>query len=909
MITNETFLSFLHCPRKAHLKTTGSPGEPTDIERVQLALEGLYGEQVLKEFLRSAPACEVIRNPLSLAATLRERPRWIVNGTATVENVCCEIHLLERVEGAERRGAAAYTPVRFIRNNKISRLDKLLLAFNAFALTSVQGVQPFAGKIVHGDDRKALRVKVEPLMHDVRQLVDRISAVQRAGRAPPVTLNRHCNICEFRNACRKVAEEADDLSLLRVLHGKEVEKLRARGIATVTQFSHTYRPGRRGKWKTGKARKHDPALQALAIREKKVYVLDSPQLPRSGVAVYLDVEGIPDLDFYYLIGLVAVQDRACTAYSFWADDVSQQKAVWDTCARVIENLGDYTLYHYGSYEQRFLDCMAAAGDEAAAAVERIRAKSCNVLAAIQSHVYFPTYSNGLKDIAAFLNVRWSHPNASGIQALAWRLDWEKARDDALKQQLLHYNKEDCLALRRVTDFICSLCGGEIAGQGRAPAVANVLDIPQGGFRFGKTRFFCPELDHINRCSYSDYQREKVYFRSSPLVRKSILRKQRTSKRRPKVDKAVECGRPKVCPECGGTRVYIWAHRFKQKVIPDLKFTRSGIKRWTVKYISLRYRCWDCKRTFFADAYRTACPRWGNNLSNWVIYQHLALRQSYHDVSLTLNDLFALRISDAFVTRITFWAADRYKDTYSRMKDKLRRGPLIHADETKVTVRDNTGYVWAFTNLDEAIYVFTPTREGNVLEDMLDGFTGVLISDFYTAYDSANCLQQKCLIHLVRDVNNDLFHCPFDEELKQLAQRLVAVLKPIIETIDKFGLKVYHLKRHKKEVARYFHYLGRQTYESEMARKYQKRILKYKHKLFVFLDHDGVPWNNNNAEHAIKEFASRRRIIGGASTERGLRNYLIFLSIYHTCRLRQLSFLRFLRSGTFDIDTFADSCRG
>jgi hypothetical protein len=117
----------------------------------------------------------------------------------------------------------------------------------------------------------------------------------------------------------------------------------------------------------------------------------------------------------------------------------------------------------------------------------------------------------------------------------------------------------------------------------------------------------------------------------------------------------------------------------------------------------------------------------------------------------------------------------------------------------------------------------------------------------------------------------------------------------------------HLNQHKEGVARYYRYLAAQTYESETARKYQKRILKYKDKLFVFLDHDGVPWNNNNAENAIKEFASRRRIIGGASSERGLRNYLMFLSIYHTCRLKHLSFLRFLRSGTFDIDTFADSC--
>jgi hypothetical protein len=95
---------------------------------------------------------------------------------------------------------------------------------------------------------------------------------------------------------------------------------------------------------------------------------------------------------------------------------------------------------------------------------------------------------------------------------------------------------------------------------------------------------------------------------------------------------------------------------------------------------------------------------------------------------------------------------------------------------------------------------------------------------------------------------------------------VAVLKPIIDTIDRFGLTHRHLNKHKDEVARYFRWLAARDYESETARKYRKRIMKYQTKLFEFLDRDGIPWNNNNAEHAIKEFASRRRIIGGASTE-------------------------------------------
>jgi hypothetical protein len=125
---------------------------------------------------------------------------------------------------------------------------------------------------------------------------------------------------------------------------------------------------------------------------------------------------VPDRDFYYLIGLVAVVDGACKAYSFWADDRSQEKANWDACAQVVESFGDYTLYHYGRYEVRFLDHMRELTDEdRAATVDRIRARSCNVLATIYSHVYFPTYSNGLKDIGTLLESRSSCYQSVGVQ--------------------------------------------------------------------------------------------------------------------------------------------------------------------------------------------------------------------------------------------------------------------------------------------------------------------------------------------------------------------------------------------------------------------------------------------------------------------------------------------------------------
>jgi Transposase IS66 family len=263
----------------------------------------------------------------------------------------------------------------------------------------------------------------------------------------------------------------------------------------------------------------------------------------------------------------------------------------------------------------------------------------------------------------------------------------------------------------------------------------------------KTIFFCPELEYINKCAYSDYQRERVYVRTSHAVRKSQKRKLRAGKRRLKVNQEVECGPPGKCPECGSKQIDLcsfFQFYMSRRVVFDLKFTSSGIKRWLVRYSSLRYQCGQCQATFLADQYPVARSKLGPNLSAWAIYHHVALRQTHDDVVQSLNDLFGFSFCASVLSRLKPRVTEIYRPVYEKLKDKLRHGPLAHADETKALVKGHSGYVWAFTNLEEVVYVDTSTRDGDILEKVLEGFTGVLVSDFYSAYDGVKCPQQKCL---------------------------------------------------------------------------------------------------------------------------------------------------------------------
>jgi hypothetical protein len=239
-------------------------------------------------------------------------------------------------------------------------------------------------------------------------------------------------------------------------------------------------------------------------------------------------------------------------------------------------------------------------------------------------------------------------------------------------------------------------------------------------------------------------------------------------------------------------------------------------------------------------------------------------------------------------------------------DKIVGGSILHADETEVHVRQvGKGYVWVFTNLEEVVYQYRPSRDGDFLHDLLNDFRGVLVSDFYAAYDSLDCPQQKCLVHLLRDFNQDIVSNPWDEELKSLASAFGSLLRAVVATIDHYGLRERHLGKHRRDVDRFFQTVAAEQFHSEVADGYRKRLLKYRNKLFTFCDHDGVPWNNNNAEHAVKGFAYYREVADNLLTETGLNQYLVLLSVYQSCKYKRVSFLKFLLSGETDIDGFCE----
>jgi hypothetical protein len=413
--------------------------------------------------------------------------------------------------------------------------------------------------------------------------------------------------------------------------------------------------------------------------------------------------------------------------------------------------------------------------------------------------------------------------------------------------------------------------------------------------FGKFPSALPEFEKINTAAYWDYQRSKVYVRSDKTIRRSVEKTVKPVKKVTVKKEVMLDDKPASCPRCGGSR--LWIAKRMSRVVFDLKFTRGGIKRWVVRCRYNSYRCAACK------AEMTIHPRatkYGPNLRAYVAYLLIEMRLSYQKIHEHVATVFNITITNTMVHDMKGVMATKYEPTYRRILEQIARGSLVHADETKGVVYGGGHYVWIFANLTSVGYVYSASREASILDEILADFKGVLVSDFYGGYDAVPCEQQKCLIHLMRDINEDVLKHPFNEELVFIAKRFAALLRQIVETIDKYGLKKRHLGKHKRSAQRFLDDVAALQCATEVSSALKKRIDKNKDRLFTFLDYDNVPWNNNNAEHAVRAFTRLRNVMS-TSTPKGTNEYCILLTLQETLRCRGSGFLEFLRSGSIEID--------
>ena len=911
-ITRDIAESYLNCKYKGHLKFTGQQGARSDYEVLLAETRDAVRRQATDLILVRHRGERVKRDLVLTPAVMKEGAAFLLNATLDDEYVTLTFDGLKRVPGPSKLGDFHYVPVLFFECRQVRKPQRDLLDVYGLLLSRLQGRAPGTGIIWHGKECRASRVRLGMNPRKAERLLDEFRRMRTAETPPRLVLNNHCPVCEFRQRCHQQATQEDSISLLRGMKEKEVRAYARKGIFTVTQLAHTFRPRRKGKRALQKVR-HSHPLQALAIRDRMTYVLGSPELPNAPVRVYLDLEGEPEEGVVYLIGALVVTSTAETWYSFWADGREQEADIFERLLDVVRPHADFRVYCYGSYELAFLRRMEKRSP-AGGLAGRVLRNTVNVLSIIYAHVHFPVTSNGLKEVGRHLGCTWTDPDASGLQSLVWRARWEKTADERWKQRLAAYNLEDCAALKRVTEFLFLVAaraksgGRPTSGGPEGGPVPDAQNVDELRFppKWGPARHFYPDFDRITKCSYFDYQRKHVYVRTSRVLKNTLARRGRCINRRLRVSKHVVIeGRR--CPHCNSKDIVQIPRTLGTKVprhkrAMDLVFTPGGVRRRVIECRTAPYRCERCGKAFLPERYERL-DRHYHGLKSWAMYQHVALNIGFRTLVDLFKEFFGLDVPIVEVHMFKALMARYYRAACDRLLRKLLAGRLLHIDETEVQLRSGRAYVWVFASMEEAVFMYRPTREGDFLKELLKGFRGVLVSDFYAAYDSIPCPQQKCLIHLMRDMNQALLNNPFDEELQSVTAPFGALLREIVETIDHHGLKACHLRKHQGAVAQFFESLTAQTLRSDVAAALQERLLKNRDGLFTFLNHDGVPWNNTNAENAIKRFAAYREEATGVMKEAGLKDYLVLLSLCQTCRCRGISFLKFLHSRERDVDAF------
>lgn len=892
-ITSDAVVAYTQCLRKAYFLIQGKSNES------QHEYEQVLAERAAAN--RSLYVVQLSSNELESTPERTSNDRGIAGVVRAADLVASCDALVKRSTGNDMTHSR-YEPHLAVGTRRVSSEQKLTLAFAGFTVGETRRYVPDSGVVVpFGGGPK--RIKLSPLYSRIRSIVTSLRTIANdpAVETPPLILNRNCATCPFHDHCLLEAEETDNLTLLQRMNSKLLRRYARKGVFTVNQLSYLFRPRRPRKRSLVVQPSFNIELQALAIRTNKIYLHEPPSIKDHPVEFYLDIEGIPDQEFQYLIGLHTNSCDSVIKQSFWADTADDERRIFQECFEAMNRYPEAPIFHYGSYELQAISKAATKfGLDCAAISERL----VNLNSFIFEKVYFPTRSNTLKDLGVTVGASWSTKAPSGLQSIAWRYCWEDTGADKYKEMLLRYNHEDCHAVRLLKEQLKSL--GETANsrpEVAFPSTSKTSTTPIG-------QVIHDTFNGILKSAHLTYKQKRIKIHSAdaakPEQKESIrhVRGPRKKKLIPsRAGKAIHVPRKRKCPRCDNQEL-----RRSRKIVEhrmfDLVLTQSGCRKTVVKYVGHFARCPQCGYYYSPPGIkRLRGQLYARGFACVTTYLRVVLRLPIRVISGVFEAMFSEHVAPAVVGDFVSRTATEYESCEESLLQRVLQSPFIHCDETKLNIGGVDHFAWVLTDGLRFVFRLTKTREIAPIRQLLDCYEGVLVSDFYSGYDSVTCRQQKCLVHLIRDLNDDLWRNPFHEDYENFVGSVRDFLVPIFEDVTKHGVKTRYLRKHLKVVDRFYtRIVEGSDCRSELVETYKKRFKRYRESLFLFLVEDGLPWNNNMAERGLRHLSVQQKI-SGCFVGNGAGDYLRLLGISQTCRFQHKSFLQFLLSGERNVDDF------
>jgi transposase len=274
---------------------------------------------------------------------------------------------------------------------------------------------------------------------------------------------------------------------------------------------------------------------------------------------------------------------------------------------------------------------------------------------------------------------------------------------------------------------------------------------------------------------------------------------------------------------------------------------------------------------------------------WLKYYSVLPGNKIKDI---LNDLCGMTVSEGAIAKALQRLGIYLQIETVQILKAIRNAPYKHADETGWKINGVGHQLWAFLT-DLWAFVHIDKSRGSKVPKALLGFPhqGVVVSDFYSAYNKLSGEKQKCLVHLNRDIHKareafppgqDLppdFHDP-DKKLRRLlddAMRLSeqrSSLHPLIV--------FRRVRRLKKRLLAF----ASAIYPHPFWKRIGKRLFRHRQELLTFLDRPGVPPDNNPAERGIRPHVIVRNRSFQNRTDTGALAHERLCSILQTLRLQK-----------------------
>ena len=332
-----------------------------------------------------------------------------------------------------------------------------------------------------------------------------------------------------------------------------------------------------------------------------------------------------------------------------------------------------------------------------------------------------------------------------------------------------------------------------------------------------------------------------------------------------------------------------------RIIEDIPDTVEKLEIISVKQ-EKKY-CEDCKEVITAKS-DLALPKADIGLSATILicYLWVALCLPFTKIKEYLKTFFGLKISTSGLSRHVIRVAGIMKEVYEEILQDIKIGVTLFADETGWRVRGRNWWLWVFGTQDSAYFTVDKSRGSDVVRRVLGWiFCGVLVVDGWRAYLSLICEQQSCMAHLLRKIRKFRAAFPHLIDIAKFYMKLRRIIRDgekLQANREKIGEEVFQrrLKRLKERLAKLLEWPD----PDDILKQIIKKVKRQQPRILTFVEYPGVPCHNNYGEFLIRIGVLKRKISGGSVSSEGANAYAVLLSIYVTCKLRGISFPKYMK---------------